>query len=109
MNMRKSDGGSHEQMSIQAVHALLDAYFWVGNPERVRKRLPYPRVHKPIVREVESTEGNLTYIAYERPPKGRCLLGHRMDIVVADYWNVLTTLARRLECSCGAKSRIEVY
>ena len=80
-----------------------------GKPAVETKRLPYPKVSRPV--EKDHCEGNFRAIWYERSPAGvKCRLGLHQGIaeVVLDVW-VVFNLSRRLECPCGKYARIEKY
>ena len=91
--------------TIQAAMAELH----VGDPAVEVRRLPYPRVPRPVRKDHSKANYQATW--YERDPVGLpCRIGLHQSAaeVVLDVWTVFH-LDRRLECPCGKYARIESY
>lgn len=84
--------------------------FYLGNPPRELRSLPYRYVTRPVTKEVSFMDPDRTFTHYEKSTIGlSCRLGlHRPLEVVIDYW-IVFRLGRRLECPCGKAAKIEVY
>ena len=101
-----TQGPTPETMTIDEFDVLMRR-FYADSPPRNMCKLPYPRIDRPIIRQVSTNDGDFMLTEYA-PSGGACRLGrHRLEGVM-EHW-VGFRFAQRMQCACGSHTRIDVY